>query len=204
MTRFLLAGVMLTAAPSLAVAQQGGNASAVLARLLTAAHERSISNSISLQSRYGRKIEKLPSVSLKADEEDATVARALLDTLRTIDRKALTPAERVSAETLEWVMQGTVEAPKYYWLSFSSITPYQSPLMGELLFLGRDMPLDTPENRARFLARLGEIGPLADSIRMGLEARAGRGIRLNRAEVKQVIGALQSIRKPGLASPYAP
>jgi uncharacterized protein (DUF885 family) len=101
-------------------------------------------------------------------------------------------------------MQGAVDGVRYYWLSFASITPYQSPLTGELLFLGRDMPLDTPEGRARYLARLGEIAPLADSIRMGLEARASRGIRLNQAEVRQVMGALGALRKPGTSSPYAP
>ena len=178
--------------------------SAVLARLLTATQERTISNSTALQSRYGRTIERLPSVSLAADEADAAFARALLDTLGTLDRARLTASEQVSAETLEWTLQGWVQAPKYHWLSFASITPYQSPLMGELLFLGRDMPLDTPEARARYLARLGEIAPLADSIRMGLEARASRGNRLNKEEVRQVTRALLSLTKRGTASPYAP
>ncbi len=202
MNRLALA-VFLTL-PGAAPAAQGPAESAALSRLLTAAHERAIQGSPTLQMRYGRPIERLPSVSLAADEADAAFARALLDTLRTIDRKALSALQQVSAETLEWVLRGTVDAAKYYWLSFSSITPYQSPLTSELLFLGRDMALDSPANRARLLARLGEIAPLADSIRLGLEARAARGIRLNRAEARQVIGALGALRKPGLASPYAP
>ena len=203
MKRLILAGLLI-AATAASAAAQGGSASAVLARLMTAAHERTISNSITLQSRYGRPIERLPSVSLAAEEADAAFARALLDTLGTLDRNTLTPSERVSAETMDWVLGITANAARYHWLSFSSITPYQSPLMRELLFLGRDMPLDTPEQRTRFLARLGEIGPLTDSIRLGLEARATRGIRLNKAEAQQVIAALRSLRKPGLASPYAP
>ncbi|HKP28829.1 MAG TPA: DUF885 domain-containing protein [Gemmatimonadales bacterium] len=199
MRAHLLVAMLGVAAPASTQAQ-----SAVLSRLLTDAHERTISNSITLQNRYGRNIERLPSVSLASDEADATFARALLDTLQTLDRTKLTPSEQLSAATLDWILQGWVQAPKYYWLSFSSITPYQSPLTGELLFLGRDMPLDTPEHRERFLARLSEIGPLADSIRLGLEARATRGIRLNQAEVQQVIGALGALRKPGTSSPYSP
>jgi uncharacterized protein (DUF885 family) len=186
------------------LAEPAAAQSAVLSRLLAATHERTIGNSPTLQSRYGRTIERLPSVSLAAEEADAAFARALLDTLATLDRAKLTAPERLSAETLEWVLQGFVEGVKFHWLSFGAITPYQSPLMGELLFLGRDMPLETPEQRSRFLARLGEIGPLADTIRQGLEARATRGIRLNQAEVRQVIGALGSLRKPGTSSPYAP
>jgi len=192
------------AAFTLTTATQAPSGSAVLARLLTAAHEQSIRNSLALQSRYGRSIEQLPRVPLAAAEADAALARALLDTLATIDRKALSPTEQVSAETLGWVLQGTVDAVRFHWLSFRSITPYQSPLTGELLFLGRDMPLDTPENRARFLARLGEVGPLADSIGAGLEARALRGIRLPKAEVRQVVGALGALKRAGTASPYAP
>ena len=194
-----LLATLLVALPAPSPAQ-----SAVLSRLMTATHERTIDNSIQLQSRYGRTIERLPSVSLAADEADAKFASALLDTLKTLDRAKLTPSEQVSAATLDWMLQGWIQAPKFYWLSFASITPYQSPLMGELLFLGRDMALDTPEHRDRFLARLSEIGPLADSIRLGLEARATRGIRLNQAEVQQVIGALRALKKPGTSSPYSP
>ena len=199
-SRFALVAAALLAGPATGHAQ-----SAVLARLLTATHERTISNSITLQNRYGRTIDRLPSVSLAADEADAAFARALLDTLGTIDRAKLTPSERVSAETLTWILDGWVQAPKYHWLSFASITPYQSPLMGELLFLGRDMPLDSPEQRTRFLARLSEVQPLVDTIRMGLEARATRGIRLNRDEVRQVVRALGGlITLRGTASPYSP
>jgi uncharacterized protein (DUF885 family) len=196
--------IPLVACVLLAVPASSSAQSAVLSRLLTATHERTISNSITLQNRYERTIERLPSVSLAADEADAAFAKALLDTLKTLDRARLTPSEQLSAETLQWILDGWLQGPKYYWLSFSSITPYQSPLMGELLFLGRDMPLDTPERRERFLARLSEIGPLADSIRLGLEARATRGIRLNQAEVRQVIAALSALKKPGTSSPYSP
>ena len=200
--RFVL-GLILVASP-VAAQSQGTGPSAVLARLLKAAHERTIENSLTLQTRYRRPIERLPRISLAAEEADAAFARALLDTLGTIDRAALSPSEQVSAETLRWLLTGTAEAVRFHWLSFASITPYQSPLTGELLFLGRDMPLDTPEHRARFLARLGEIGPLADSIRLGLEARASRGLRLPKAEVQQIVGALTALRKAGTASPYAP
>ena len=102
------------------------------------------------------------------------------------------------------MLQGAIDGPRYYWLSFASITPYQSPLTNELLFLGRDLPLDTPEARDRLVARLTDIGPLADSIRAGLEARAARGVRLPQAEIDQVIGALRAMRVPGTRSPYAP
>ncbi len=190
------------AAPKPSAAPSAG--SATLERLLTLAHERTIANSISLQAKYRRPIERLPEVSLASREGEAAFSKALLDTLATIDRATLSSTEQLSAEMLAWVLQGTVDGVKHYWLSFRSITPYQSPLTGELLFLGRDMPLDTPENRARYLARLGEIGALTDSIRTSLEARAQRQLRVPKPEVRQIIGALGALRVPGTKSPYAP
>ncbi len=179
-------------------------ASATLDRLLTLAHERSISNSIALQTKYQRPITRLPRVSLEAAQDEAAFARALLDTLASIDREKLSPSEQLSADMLSWVLQGRVDEVKYHWLSFRSITPYQSPLTSELLFLGRDMPLDSAETRVRYMALLGGIGPLTDSIRTGLESRAQRSIRLPKAEVRQILGALVALRAPGTRSPYAP
>jgi uncharacterized protein (DUF885 family) len=204
--RYSIASLLLLVAcgrPSPAL--QGGSAdSATLDRLLTLAQERRIANSISLQTKYQRPVERLPLVSLAADEAEAAFARVLLDTLATVDRSKLTPNQQISAEVLEWVLQGTVEEVKYHWLSFSAITPYQSPLTGELLFLGRDLPLDTPEARARLLARLGEIAPLANTIGIGLAARAERGVMLPKAEIRQIEGTLRALRRPGASSPYAP
>ncbi len=184
--------------------EPAGSAAARLDRVLAATQELSISTSIAQQLKYGRPIDRLAGVSLGDEEARARTAAALLDSLGAVTRGGLTPDQEISAEVAEWVLQGQVEAPKYYWLSFASITPYQSPLTNELLFLGRDLPLDTPAARTRLLARLADIGPLTDSIRAGLEARAGRGIRLPRPEIDQVVGALGAMRAAGTASPYAP
>jgi len=180
------------------------NASATLTRLLDAAHEQGIAVSVRAQLKYGRRIDRLPGISLAETEGRGATAKALLDTLGTVSRESLFEAEQISAETLEWTLQGDVEAPRYYWLSLSSITPYQSPLTNELLFLGRDMPLDTPEARLRYLARLGDIGALIDSIQAGLVARAERGIRVPKLEIKQITGTLGAMKVAGTKSPYAP
>ncbi len=178
--------------------------SAPLTYLLDAVQEEGIRESIPAQLKYSRPIERLPDVTLAGDEARAARAKRLLDSLNAIPRESLSEQDRVSAEVLEWILRTTVDAPKYYWLSFSSITPYQSPLTNSLLFLGRDMPLGTAEERSRYLARLGEIATLADTIRSGLEARAARGIRIAKPEVKQIVGALSAIRARGTKSPYAP
>lgn len=178
--------------------------SATLTRLLDAAHEQTIRGSISDQLRYGRPIERLPGLSLADEEAKARVAQALLDTLATVPRASLSEAEQISADVLEWLLQGEVEAPKYHWLSLASITPYQSPLTSSLLMLGRDMPLDTPEARVRYLARLGDIAQFADSIQSGLAARAEKGIRVPKPEIKQIVGTLGGLTAAGTKSPYAP
>ena len=180
------------------------SAPATLARLLTAAHEQSIATSILTQLKYARPIERLTSVSLAVAEANAATAKALLDTLATVNRSTLSESEQVSAEAQEWMLQGIVESPRYHWLSLALITPYQSPLTSELLYLGRDMPLDTPEGRARYLARLGDIAPLIDSIQAGLATRAEKGIRVPKAEIRQIVGALGAMKVPGERSPYAP
>ncbi len=204
LTLAILAAAALGGCAKQPATPAASSASAALERLLTAAHERTISNSISLQTKYQRPIERLPRVSLAAEEAEAAFAKTLVDSLAAIDRAALTPTEQLSAEMLGWVLQGTIDQVKYYWLSFRSITPYQSPLTSELLFLGRDMPLGTEADRARYLARLDEIGPLADSIRGGLFARAERGFRLPKPEVRQVVGTLKALQATGIKSPYAP
>lgn len=202
-TRWLLLAA-LTAACAPGGRTVRPDASATLDRLLTAAHEQTIAGSVAAQLKYGRPVERLPSVSLAGAEARAAVAQALLDTLATVDRDALSPNEQVSAEVLEWILEGEVEAPRYHWLSFRAITPYQSPLTAELLFLGRDMPLDSPEARERYLARLEDIGPLADSILAGLDARAERGIRLPKPAIAQIGVTLRALRVPATRSPYAP
>lgn len=177
---------------------------AALTHLLDVVQEDNIRESIPAQLKYSRPIERLPDVTLAGDEARAVRARALLDSLNAIPRESLTEQDRVSAEVLEWILRATIDAPKYYWLSFSAITPYQSPLTNSLLFLGRDMPLGTADERSRYLARLSDIAVLADTIRTGLEARAARGIRIAKPEVKQIVGALNAIRVAGTKSPYAP
>ena len=189
---------------SAAAPKPGTDGSATLTRLLTAAHEEGIRASVATQLRYGRPIERLPLGTLAEAEAMARTAKALLDTLATVPREGLSDSEVISADVLEWLLQGTVEAPTYHWLSFQSITPYQGPLTNELLFLGRDMPLDSPEGRARFLARLRDIGVLTDTIRTGLAARADRGIRVPKPEISQIVRTLTGLRVAGIKSPYAP
>ena len=206
MTRPYLAVALLVAATGCSKAPKAApaNSSAALTRLLDAAHEYTIQGSLSSQLKYGRPIDRLPGVSLAAEEVRAAAAKALLDTLATIARVSLSETEQVSAEVLEWMLQGEVEEPKYHWLSLRSITPYQSPLTSALLFLGRDMPLDTPEARARYLARLGDIAALVDTIQSGLASRAERGVLVPKAEIKQIVGALGGMKAAGTKSPYAP
>ncbi|MEO8448443.1 MAG: DUF885 domain-containing protein [Gemmatimonadota bacterium] len=200
--------VPLFAAAGCASPEKGAPATSTAAttldRLLTAAHEQGISANVSTQLKYKRPIDRLPAVSLADAEARAAVATALLDTLATVKRAELSPAQEISAEVLEWSLQGEIDGPKYYWLTMRAITPYQSPLMGDLLFMGRDIPLDTPEAQARYLARLTDIGALIDSIRAGVDARAARGIRLPKPEIKQIVGALSAIKVAGSKSPYAP
>ena len=180
------------------------DASVTLTRLLNAAHEQSVSASLSAQLKYARPIDRLPSVSLADEEARAATAKALLDTLATVPRASLSESEQVSAEALEWMLQGVVETPQYHWLSFASITPYQSPLTSDLPFLGREMPLDSPEGRSRYLARLGDIAPLIDSIQAGLAVRAERSVRVPKPEITQIVAALGAMRSNGTTSPYAP
>ncbi|MBM4186636.1 MAG: DUF885 domain-containing protein [Gemmatimonadetes bacterium] len=200
----VVAAFATTACGTPEAAPGGGDDSATLSRLLTAAHEARIASSISLKVRYGRPIDRLPSVGIAEDEARAAHAKALLDTLATVRRDRLTESEQVSADVLEWMLGNEVEAPEHHWLSFALVTPYQSPLTNELMFLGRDMPLTTLEDRDRYLARLSEIGPLADSIVMGLATRAERGILVPKPEIKQIVSTIGALTVAGVKSPYAP
>lgn len=179
-------------------------ANAVLERLATAVHEREIAASLSLSLKHRRPIEALADISIGRDRRDSAFAVAMLDSLGVLPREGLGSVDLASAEVLEWGLRNATEAPKYHHLSFGFITPYQSPLTNDLLALGRELPLDTSEDRARFLARLGEGSRLMDSVLAELAARAELGIRLPKPEIGQIVSGLRALSRPGLTSPFAP
>jgi len=152
--------------------------------------------------KLGLPIEKLPDVTLAAEERDAREASGLLARLGPVKRTELTHEESLSLDVLTRQLTLRIEAPKSFYYRFQ-VTPYLSPLGGVGQILS-GMPLVTQADRDRFLARLFEVAALSDAITANVRAQAGKGIRVPKPELDQVDGFLRSFAAIGQASPFRP
>ena len=152
--------------------------------------------------KLGLPIESLPDVTLAGEVRDATEARALLARLGPVARGELTHEESLSFDVLVRQLSLRVDSPRLFPYRFQ-VTPYMSPLGIAGRILGA-MPLRTPADRDRYLARLAEIPALADAIVKNLDTQTGMGIRVPKPELDQVDGFLKAFAATGEASPFRP
>lgn len=152
--------------------------------------------------KLGLPIEKLPDVTLAAEERDAREASGLLSRLAPVKRSELTHEEGLSLDVLTRQLTLRVEAPRSFYYRFQ-VTPYLSPLggVGQILTA---LPLAAAADRERYLARLSEVPALLDTIVANVKAQAGKGIRVPRPELDQVDVFLRAFAAIGEVSPFRP
>ena len=165
-----------------------------LARVTSALRAQTLENDVSARIQSGLPIVRLPEISLAAAVKDGKFAARQLAVLRSVQNGALTADESLTLRLLRWQLTFETEAPRYYWLSFGSVTPY-STVMREVARAFDAQRITNAAEMSRYLTLLSQVAPLVDSMRAGLEARAARGIVLPKDEFPLVVAAMRAYRR---------
>lgn len=173
-----------------------------LARLVADYEKQQVAEDPMLRARSGLRIEHLPDLSFARVERDAARARGVVRSIDLLVPAELSPDEWSTSRMLRWDLVQVIEAARFHWLSFSSITPYASPL-GSLPRLLAAQPLATAADLSRYLALVDEVAATVDTIRGGLEARRARKLLLPKEELRLVIPFVRGFAQPPAQSPFA-
>ena len=160
----------------------------------TASFERSIA--------AGTPVAHLPQVTRGAWESESTCWRAVTTKVTTIPTTGLSAEQRLTLSVVRWEAGMQQDRAPHWWVDFSSITPYASPI-GYLARTIAAFPLRAPVDTVVPLRLLHEMPALIDSIRAGIEQRASRGIRLSKAALPASVTLLRAFAAPGATNPFA-
>ncbi len=150
----------------------------------------------------GKPIAHLPQVSRDAWRVDADCWRRIATRAGILPTTGLSAEQLLTVKVVQWEASLLQDRAPHWWADFSSITPYASPVS----YIARSiaaLPLSTPADTFATLRLLREVPALIDSIRAGLEQRAGRGIRLSRAALPASTSLVHGYAAAGDANPFA-
>ena len=200
MRSFVLALVITL--PLGVVPAQASRGSADLARALEDAWAHRLASSPSLRLEHGQRADRLPELSHRAWLDEAAFWRGIHARVSHIPETGLAVEERLSLRTLRWESRMLAGKAPFYWVDFSSITPYATPLQEVQRALG-SFPIRSADDAEAYLALLRQVAPFADSLRAGLEARAARGNYLAADELPQSEALVRSFIADPAAGPFA-
>lgn len=143
----------------------------------------------------------LPRVTLDDAKEDAAFARTSLRVLDEVDVEALTQDDYVTWLMLRWDMEFLAGWPAFHWTRVTDASPAQS-VLGDVVRAVPMQPLRTAVEGERFLRFVGGVDTLVRSIRIDLEERAGRGIRLWKQAIPRAATYVRSLASPPMDSPF--
>ena len=147
-------------------------------------------------------LQHLPDVTRSAWVADAALWRTVGERARTIPVDRLMPDELTTLRVLQWEASLQRDRAPHWWVDFSTITPYASPLTFIVTAL-RARPLAAASDTTQYLQLLRGIAPLMDSVRAGLDQRGARGIRLSRDALPAAIALLRAYECADGANPFA-
>ena len=172
-------------------------ASRALARLLDTA-------SLGMRTVAQNNLEnlRLQEVTEDAWRDDADRWQRVAAALARLRDGELSPVERVSKQTLAWEASLQSRRAPFWWVDFSDITPYASPISSIAQRI-RARTLATAADTTGYLRLLVQVAPLLDSIHGGLVKRASRGIRLARPALPASVSLLRTFAVRGSANPFS-
>ncbi len=197
----VMAATLMMFASSAAIAQPGPSPSQQIAGLLdTVTHGMRAAGLDFNLSDTGKR--HLPDPTRQAWQNDAVQWAWVAQQVQSIPTAALSPEERLTVQLLVWEAAANRQKGPFWWVDFSTVTPYASPLGGIARgFTAR--PLRVSSDTVRYLQLLREVAPLIDSIRTGLEQRAARGIRLSKQALPASVALLRTYGARGAGNPFA-
>lgn len=206
---WLLAGVLATGVPSRAQDAAPGEGPAPAEVPAPAAEtwldalaeeywQRLVDESPALRMREGLPVTELPDASYEHARETAAWAQGLLERLVAIDPAAFGAAgdhERwLTHRILHWHARQLVDGLPHFWHRFQ-VTPYASGA-GTLGPIFAEAPLATPEERAGYLALLGQAARLAGQLRDNLLTQRAKGILVPVPEIPLVEAIYRPFAEP--------
>jgi uncharacterized protein (DUF885 family) len=154
------------------------------------------------ESDEGATITRVPDVSRTAWLREATFWRNFAVRVRRIPTNGLSVEEQLTRRTLLWESRLQSEKGAFWWVDFSSITPYASPL-GSTARAISALPIREAADTTQLLRILRTVPAFVDSIRAGLEQRAARNIRLSRDALPATVALVRAYAVPGERNPFA-
>lgn len=179
-------------------AQVTTQVNALLASVAQCAQSATFERSIAA----GRPVDRLPDVSRSAWIAEAACWADISRRAELIPAAALQGEERITLETLRWESGLQKDRAPHWWVDFSSVTPYASPVGYIARGLG-SYAVSTPADTTLALRQLRMVPALIDSIRTGLEQRAARNIRLAREALPASTALMEGFAVRGGANPFA-
>ncbi len=177
------------------------SAKAAIAVLADDVWQHQLETDVRTRLNEGLPVERLPAPTFAEAEANAAFAQTVLDRLATIDRDVLVHQDALSHAMLEWQSSMEVEGLQYFW-HFSALTPYTSPLQLLRSVFGA-LPVSRPEDRAQFLALLGQVPERIDQVREFVAGKLDRGIVISAANLETAVGLLAAAMQPANAGLFA-
>lgn len=146
--------------------------------------------------------EHLPQVTRGAWERDAACWRAISARAERLPLTGLDAEQQITVRVLRWESQLQGERAPHWWVDFSSITPYSSPLGYVARAIGA-LPLAKASDTTAVLRLLREVPAGIDSIRAGLEQRRARHILLAREALPASVALIRTFAAAGSTNPFA-
>lgn len=184
------------------VARAPGSASRQLDSLLAAVERCSSSASFERLITAGRAPDRLPQVSRASWERDAACWRAISAGAAKVQLTGLDQEQRLTLGVLRWESKLQGARAPHWWVDFSSITPYSSPL-GYLARSIGALSLKEASDTTMVLRLLRQVPALVDSITAGIEQRRARHILLARDALPASVALLRTFAATGAANPFA-
>jgi uncharacterized protein (DUF885 family) len=129
-----------------------------------------------LADEYGLEGTELTDVSDAAVRQTQQMQASILAELRTIDREALTPEQRVSYDVYEWYLDDLVRGQPFMYYDYP-ITQGVASAHSELIrFFTELHPLATPQDAADYVARLWQVDDKFEQLIEGLRLREEAGV----------------------------
>jgi uncharacterized protein (DUF885 family) len=146
---------------------------------------------IAEQFGYRRHNAHLDDVSVAKTERDFAAWHGYLDTLKSYDVAAQTPAQRLSTRVLTWFIESQLEGERFRFHNYpvNQLAGVQSQTPDFLINLHR---IGDRRGAEDYVARLGEVGRKFDQVLEGLALREQNGVVAPRFVIERVLTEMRN------------
>ena len=149
--------------------------------------------SVTIRTREGLPVDRLPDVSLAHAEANAAFGKSLLAGLASVKESELAHEDALTLAILRREAQQLGEAPKFYWLTFP-VTPYTFQFLGvHPVFASH--PFRDKADADHYLSLLGQYPGFLRAIVEKLHEQERRGIVIAKEEIPLAAGAFAAAGK---------